>query len=59
MKMVTTAGTIRLRSKLLFIAHARTHEYIGLEEVDDGLWSIHVGPMLLARVSERDFILRG
>jgi transposase InsO family protein len=58
-KMVTTAGTIRLRSKLLFIAHALTHEYIGLEEIDDGLWSIYVGPMLLARVSERDFILRG
>lgn len=58
-KMVTTAGTIRLRSKLLFLAHALTHEYIGLEEIDDGLWSIYVGPMLLARVSERDFILRG
>ena len=58
-KMVTTAGTIRLRSKLLFLAHALTHEYVGLEEVDDGLWSIYVGPVLLARVSERDFILRG
>lgn len=58
-KRVTTAGTIRLRSKLLFIAHALTHESIGLEEIDDGLWSIYVGPMLLARVSERDFILRG
>jgi putative transposase len=58
-KMVTTAGTIRLRSQLLFLAHALTHEYVGLEEIDDGLWSIYVGPMLLARVSERDFILRG
>lgn len=58
-KKVTTAGTIRLRSKLLFIAHALTHEYIGLEEIDDRLWSIYVGPMLLARVSERDRLLRG
>ena len=58
-KMVTSAGTSRLRSKLLFIAHALTDEYTGLEEIDDRLRSIHVGPTLLAPVSERDFILRG
>ena len=32
---------------------------IGLEEVDDGVWSIYLCNVLLARLDERDFIIRG
>jgi hypothetical protein len=34
-------------------------EYVGLEEVDDGIWSIHFCHVLLGRVDERDYIIRG
>ena len=59
MKRVTNAGTFRLKHKLLFIANALKQHYIGLEEIDDGIWSIYFNRVLLARLDERDFILRG
>jgi len=31
---------------------------VGLEEVADGIWSIHFCRVLLGRVDERDYIIR-
>lgn len=56
-KRVTNAGTIRLKTRLLFLANPLKH-VVGLEEVDDGIWAIHLCHVLLARVDERDHILR-
>ena len=58
LKRVTNAGTIRLKARLLFLANALKQHVVGLEEVDDGIWSIHFCNVLLARVDERDHILR-
>ena len=58
-KRVTDAGTIRFQSRLLFLANALDTYHIGLEEVDDGIWSIYFGTVLLARFDERDYIIRG
>jgi len=55
---VTNAGTIRLNKRLLFIANALKQHPVGLEEVDDGIWSIHFCRVLLGRVDERDYIIR-
>lgn len=57
-KRVTHAGTFRLKHKLLFIANALKEHYIGLDETDDGIWSIYLGTVLLAKVDERDMIIR-
>ena len=57
-KRVTNAGTIRLKQRLLFIANALKQHPVGLEEVDDGIWSIHFCHVLLGRVDERDYIIR-
>ena len=57
-KRVTNAGTIRLKKRLLFIANALKQHPVGLEEVDDGVWSIHFCQVLLGRVDERDYIIR-
>ncbi|HEV2084499.1 MAG TPA: hypothetical protein VGR09_05420 [Gemmatimonadales bacterium] len=57
-KRVTNAGTFRLKHKLLFIANALKQHHIGLEETDDGIWSIHFGTVLLAKVDEREMIIR-
>jgi transposase InsO family protein len=57
-KRVTNAGTIRFKQRLLFIANALKQHPLGLEEVDDGLWSIHFCHVLLGRIDERDYIIR-
>ena len=57
-KRVTNAGTIRLKKRLLFIANALKQHPVGLEEVADGIWSIHFCHVLLGRVDERDYIIR-
>src|SRR6184192_1491036 len=57
-KRVTNAGTIRFKKRLLFIANALKQHPVGLEEVDDGIWSIHFCNVLLGRVDERDYIIR-
>jgi hypothetical protein len=58
-KRITNAGTFRFKRRLLFLAHALTQHAIGLEEVDDGIWSIHFCQVLLGRFDERDCIIRG
>ena len=57
-KRVTNAGTIRLKKRLLFIANALKQHPVGLEEVADGILSIHFCRVLLGRVDERDYIIR-
>jgi len=56
---VTNAGTFRLKDHLLFIANALKQNLIGLEEIDDGIWSIYLCNVLLAHFDEHDFIIRG
>jgi hypothetical protein len=56
-KRVTNAGAIRLKKRLLFIANALKQHPVGLEEVDDGIWSIHFCHVLLGPVDEQDYII--
>jgi transposase InsO family protein len=58
-KRVTNAGTFRFKHRLLFIANALKQHHIGLEEIDNGIWSIYFNRVLLARLDERDYIIRG
>jgi transposase InsO family protein len=58
-KKITTGGTFRFQHRLLFIANSLTHHHIGLEETDDGIWSIFFNTVLLAKLDERDYIIRG
>jgi putative transposase len=57
-KRVTNAGTIRLKKRLLFLSNALQQHPVGLEEIDDGIWSIHFCQVLLGRVDERDYVIR-
>jgi len=41
------------------IANALVDQWIGLEETDDGVWSIYFNTILLATFDERDYIIRG
>jgi hypothetical protein len=57
-KRVTNAGTIRFKKRLLFLANALKQHPVSLEEVDDGIWSIHFCNVLLGRIDERDYVIR-
>ena len=54
MKRVTNAGTIRLKHKLLFLAHPLIDLPVGLDETGDGIWSIYFSNVLIGRVDERE-----
>jgi transposase InsO family protein len=58
-KRVTNAGTFRLKHKLLFISNALKQQFIGLEEIDDGIWSIYFNTVLLAQIDEREMRIHG
>ena len=58
-KKVTTAGTFRFRTRLLYLANALVDEHIGLEETDDGIWAIHFHRILIATFDERDYRITG
>lgn len=52
-------GNIRFKKHQFFLTSALAHEYIGLEETGDGVWSVYFYDRLLARFDERDFKLTG
>ena len=41
------------------VSQVLAEECVGIEEVDDGLWSVYFGPLLLGRFDERDLDLNG
>lgn len=55
---VCSNGCVYWRSRALFISNVLVGEPLGFEPVDDGIWSVYFGPMLLARFDERDRRLR-
>ena len=58
-RWVSKCGTYKWKRRQLFISQALGHEWIGFEEVGDGVWSVWFYDRLLARLDERDFKLRG
>ena len=50
---VDDRGTIRWKNEKLFLSHTLNGEIVGLEEIDDGIWSLFYGSTLLARFDER------
>ncbi|HEX9984209.1 MAG TPA: integrase core domain-containing protein, partial [Thermoanaerobaculia bacterium] len=43
----------------IFTSKTLCGEYVGLEEIDDGIWSVYYGPVLLARFDEREMKFYG
>jgi transposase InsO family protein len=57
-KRISSGGIFRFHDRLLFLSHALTTHHIGLEETDDGIWSIFFNTVLLAKLDERDYVIR-
>ena len=58
-RYVSTNGGIRWHHRWVNVSHVLAEEFVGLEEVSDGVWSVYFGPVLLGRLDERDYRLHG
>jgi len=52
-RYVSANGGIRWRSDWVNVSIACAGEYVGLEEIDDGVWNVYFGPLKLGRLHER------
>jgi putative transposase len=52
-RRITGAGELRWRSRRLFLGSVFAGELLGLEEIDDSVWSVYFAHHLLARLDER------
>ena len=52
-RRVSRNGGIRWKSGWLNVSHPLIDEHVGLEEVDDGIWDLYFGSLLLGRFDER------
>jgi transposase InsO family protein len=54
-RKVDHSGQIRWKNdERLFLSHTLHGEIVALDEIDDGIWSLFYGPVLLARFDERE-----
>ena len=56
-RKVSGNGGIRWRNRYLGITTVLINEYVGFEEVDDGLWTVYYSTTELGRFDERNFKL--
>ena len=52
-RRVSRNGGIRWRNHWVNASHVLAEEYVALEELDDGVWSVAFGPLVLGRFEER------
>lgn len=52
-RLVSTIGSIKFNDRSFFLGSALRHRHVGLEAVDDGIWSIQFGAYELGRLDER------
>jgi transposase InsO family protein len=52
-RLVSKNCGIRWKSHRVCVTHTLAGEYVGLEEIDDGIWDVYFGPVRLGRMDER------
>jgi hypothetical protein len=58
-RYVSRNGGVRWHNQWVNVSHVLAEEYVGLEEVADGIWSVYFGPVQLGRFDERDLRIHG
>jgi len=53
-RAVHTNGTISCRQYMIYVGEVLKGHRVGLCEVDEGIWDVYFGPVLLGRYDERD-----
>jgi putative transposase len=56
-RKVSTNGGIRWNAAWVNVSHLLGGDYIGLEEVSEGVWSVHFGPVTLGWLHERKGVI--
>jgi len=54
-RIISQDKPIRWKNQEVFVSNLLKKEYIGLEEVGEGWWSVYFGPIPLGWLDERDF----
>lgn len=49
-RQVRRDGCMKWRGELIFVSQVLAGEPVALEEIDDGLWQIYFGPLVLGRI---------
>jgi len=52
-RYVSANGGIRWKHQWVNVTTTLVEQYVGLEEIDDGLWDVYFGPLKLGRLLER------
>ena len=52
-RYVSANGGIRWNRRWVNVSTVCIGEYVGLEEVDDGIWNVYFGPLKLGRLLEQ------
>jgi len=52
-RLVSTNGGIRWNKGWVNVSSVCARAYVGLEEIDDGIWNVYFGPLKLGRLLER------
>ena len=52
-RYVSANGGIRWNRPWVNVSHTCAGEYVGLEELEDGVWHVYCGPLKLGRLLER------
>jgi len=56
-RKVSHCGGIKLKNRAVFVSNVLANEYVGLEEVDCGIWNVMFYNTLLAKLNEINFKL--
>jgi putative transposase len=52
-RRVISNGCVKWRGRYVYLTEVLTGEDVGWEEVEDGVWAVSFGPLLLGRFDER------
>ena len=52
-RYVSANGGVRWNKRWVNVSITCMGEYVGLEEIDDGVWNVYFGPLKLGRLLER------
>ncbi len=58
-RYVSRNNGIRWNRKWINVSSTLREEYVGCEEIDDGVWNVWFGPLLLGRFDERELKIYG
>ncbi|SOZ70945.1 Integrase catalytic subunit (plasmid) [Cupriavidus taiwanensis] len=50
---VSTNGLLKRRNVVMYVGHLLHGELVGLEAIEEGLWHVHFGPIVIGGIDER------